>query len=238
MNVLSLSSFLGRGVCLCLCECMCVCVRIWRSVQGAALVGSSHHASGSLPCLLSRKTGNFIPSLQTGTPWHCIEPNPRELMVWSKVILMANLLSQAILPGMVVWLVWVWSPADNSLWGSPPYSVSIFFVVHPHPLFNHFQSPFLASLPPSPFPLSVSLKFLFRTLFIYLLFYLMIFIFSIIAGFQCSVNFPPYGKVTQSRIHIYILFLTLSSIMLYPKWLDIVPSAIQQDLIAYPFQRQ
>ena len=39
-----------------------------------------------------------------------------------------------------------------------------------------------------------------------------------------------YSKVTQSHMHIYILFLTLSSIM----WLDILPSTIHQDLIAYP----
>jgi len=56
----------------------------------------------------------------------------------------------------------------------------------------------------------------------------MIFIFSIIAGLQCSVNFLLYSKVTQSHVHIYILFLTLSSIMLYHQWLDIAPSAIQQ----------
>ena len=36
------------------------------------------------------------------------------------------------------------------------------------------------------------------------------FIFSIIAGFQRSVNFLLYSKMTQSHIHIYIFFLTLS----------------------------
>ena len=35
-----------------------------------------------------------------------------------------------------------------------------------------------------------------------------------------------------------MLFLTLSSIMLHDKWLDVVPGAIQQDLIANPFQMQ
>ena len=55
-------------------------------------------------------------------------------------------------------------------------------------------------------------------------------------GLQCSVNFILHGKVTQSHMHIYILFLTLSSIMLHNKWLDIISSAIQQDTIAYPFQ--
>ena len=34
----------------------------------------------------------------------------------------------------------------------------------------------------------------------------MIFIFSIIANLQHSVNFLLYSKVTQSHIHIYILF--------------------------------
>ena len=43
---------------------------------------------------------------------------------------------------------------------------------------------------------------------------------------------------TQWPSNMYILFLTLSSIMLHHKWLDIVNSDIQQDLIAYPFQMQ
>ena len=64
----------------------------------------------------------------------------------------------------------------------------------------------------------------------------MIFIFSIIAHLQCSVNFLLHSKVTQLHIHVYILFSHI--IMLHHKWLDIVPSAIQQDLIAYPFQSQ
>ena len=71
-------------------------------------------------------------------------------------------------------------------------------------------------------------------------------IFSFIAGLQSSVNFLLYSKVTESHTHththththMYILFLTLSSMMLHYKWLDTVPSAKQQDLIAYPFQRQ
>ena len=41
--------------------------------------------------------------------------------------------------------------------------------------------------------------------------------FSIIVGLQCSVNFLLYSKVTQSHIHIYIFFLTLSSLMLHHK---------------------
>ena len=43
---------------------------------------------------------------------------------------------------------------------------------------------------------------------------LMIFIFSITVGLQGSVNFLLYSKVTQAHIHIYILFLTLSSMPL------------------------
>ena len=37
-------------------------------------------------------------------------------------------------------------------------------------------------------------------------------------------QFLLYGKVTQA--YIYILFLVLSSIMFYPKRLDMVPCAI------------
>ena len=64
----------------------------------------------------------------------------------------------------------------------------------------------------------------------------MIFTFSITAGLQCFVNFLLYSKVTQLHIHIYILFPHI--IMFHHKWPDIVSGAIQQDLIAYPFQRQ
>ena len=51
-------------------------------------------------------------------------------------------------------------------------------------------------------------------------------------------KFLLYSKVTQSCICTYILSLTLSSIMFHHKWLDKVPCAIQQDLIAYPLQMQ
>jgi len=54
--------------------------------------------------------------------------------------------------------------------------------------------------------------------------------FPIIAGLQCSVDFLQYSKVTQSHIHVYILFSHI--IMLHHKRLDIVLSATQQDLIA------
>ena len=61
------------------------------------------------------------------------------------------------------------------------------------------------------------------------------------------LQFLLYGKVTQSSIytyicmyiyvcmHMYIIFLILSSIIFCHKRLDIVPCAIQQDLIVYPF---
>ena len=72
-------------------------------------------------------------------------------------------------------------------------------------------------------------------------FLLMIFTFSIRVGLQCSANFLLYSKsdpVSLSHTHnVYTFFFShLSSIMLHHKWLVIVISAIQQDLIAYPFQ--
>ena len=41
-----------------------------------------------------------------------------------------------------------------------------------------------------------------------------------------------YSMVTQLHIHVHILFLHI--ILLHHKWLDIVPSATQQHLIANP----
>ena len=76
------------------------------------------------------------------------------------------------------------------------------------------------------------LKFYFYFAFAFLI----ILIFFIIAGLQCSVNFLLHSKVTQSHIHVYILFSHI--ITLRHKRLDIVPSAIQQDPTAYTFQRQ
>ena len=72
-----------------------------------------------------------------------------------------------------------------------------------------------------PLPSSSSSKLFF--------FLIMIFIFSIIADLQCFVNFPLYSKVTQSHIHVHILFSHI--IMLHHKWPHIVPSATQQDPI-------
>ena len=46
-------------------------------------------------------------------------------------------------------------------------------------------------------------------------------------------QFPLYSKVIQ--LYIHIPFLILPSIMVYPKRLDTVPCAVQQELIAYPF---
>ena len=66
--------------------------------------------------------------------------------------------------------------------------------------------------------------------------FLMIFIFSITAGLRCCVNFLLFHKVTRSHIHINIPFSHI--IMVQYKWLDTVPSAAHQDLIAYPFQKQ
>ena len=64
----------------------------------------------------------------------------------------------------------------------------------------------------------------------------MIFIFSIVAGLQCPVNFLLYSKVSQLHIYVYTLFYYI--IRLHHKWLDIVPSATQQNLTANPLQRQ
>ena len=69
-----------------------------------------------------------------------------------------------------------------------------------------------------------------------LLFFIVIFMFSVIAGLQCSASFLLYSQVTPSHIPMYILFS--HTIMLHPKGLDVGPSAVQQDPLAYPFQRQ
>ena len=61
------------------------------------------------------------------------------------------------------------------------------------------------------------------TLFIYLflLFFDLKIFFSIIVGLQYSVNFYFTAK-WQSHTYVYVLFLTLSSIMFHHKWLDVV----------------
>ena len=61
MNVLSLPSFLGKGVCVCVCVCarararVCVCARIWMSGKGTELMWWYYHESGSLLRLLSHE---------------------------------------------------------------------------------------------------------------------------------------------------------------------------------------
>ena len=50
--------------------------------------------------------------------------------------------------------------------------------------------------------------------------------FSIIAGLQCSLTFLLYTKLTQSNIHVCILFSHI--IVHHHKWLDIVPSAMDR----------
>ena len=52
----------------------------------------------------------------------------------------------------------------------------------------------------------------------------------------CQFSTIQQGDPRCTCIHSF--FLPLSSIMFHHKWLDIVPSTIQQDLIAYLFQRQ
>ena len=48
--------------------------------------------------------------------------------------------------------------------------------------------------------------------------------------------FLLYSMVTPLPMHVHILFSPI--ITLHRKWLDIIPSATQQDLMAHPFQRQ
>ena len=88
-----------------------------------------------------------------------------------------------------------------------------------HELFSSFHFfPFLYSC----FQKGISFLFFFTILF-YFYFFNTLFFFLL-----CSV-------VTQLYIHVYILFSHI--IMLRYKWLDIVPSATQKDIIADPFQR-
>ena len=56
-----------------------------------------------------------------------------------------------------------------------------------------------------------------------------------IVDLQCCANFCCIAS-DQSHIDIYVPFLILSSVMIYHKRLDIVPCAMQQDLVAYPFE--
>ena len=80
------------------------------------------------------------------------------------------------------------------------------------------------------FAMELNALFLLVSILIFFSFY---FIFSIIAGLQCSVNFLLHSKVTQSHIHVYIVFSHIT--MIHHKWLDIIPSAIQQWILGFFF---
>ena len=59
---------------------------------------------------------------------------------------------------------------------------------------------------------------------------LFICLFSFYCYFPNTIFFLLHSMVTQLHIHVYILFSHI--IVLHHKWLDIVPSATQQDLTA------
>ena len=54
---------------------------------------------------------------------------------------------------------------------------------------------------------------------------------------QLVYNGVPISAVHQSDsvIHIHTLFKIIFSIVVHPRRLDIVPCALQQDLMVYPF---
>ena len=68
--------------------------------------------------------------------------------------------------------------------------------------------------------------------------------FLIIVDLQCYVlsisaaqqSDPVIYMCVHTHKHTHILFLTLSSIMFHHKWSDMVPCAIQQNLISIPFR--
>ena len=62
------------------------------------------------------------------------------------------------------------------------------------------------------------------------------FYYFLIVIFPIQFYFLLYSMVTQLHIHVHILFSHI--IMPHHEWLDIAPSATQQDLIPNPFQRQ
>ena len=70
---------------------------------------------------------------------------------------------------------------------------------------------------------------------------IMLFLVSIVVGLLCSVKCLLHSKVTEShtKIHTYAHIHSFSHmIRLCHKWLDGVPRARWQDLLASPFQRQ
>ena len=77
----------------------------------------------------------------------------------------------------------------------------------------------------------LSYSFLF---FFFSLLMIFIFCYSWFTGFCQFLHTAKW----PSHTHTYFLFLTLSPITFHQKWLDIVPCATQQDLIAYSLQMQ
>ena len=71
----------------------------------------------------------------------------------------------------------------------------------------------------------------------------MIFIFCIVAGLQCSVNFLRYSKVTQLYIHVYILnyfenFLFLESNFIYKFTATSILANIKSSTFGVPVMAQ
>ena len=62
-----------------------------------------------------------------------------------------------------------------------------------------------------------------------------------VADLQCCVNFYCRAKGfsdTYIYIYIYTFFFIFFSIMVYHRVLNIVPRAVQEDLVAHPFYIQ
>ena len=66
-----------------------------------------------------------------------------------------------------------------------------------------------------------------------MLLFLMIFIFAIIAGLQHSIFYCTAKRPSHTHSFSHMILHHAPS-----QVLDVVSSAVQQDLIAYPFQRQ
>ena len=73
------------------------------------------------------------------------------------------------------------------------------------------------------------------TLFAFLVYFL-IFYYILFCCYFPQHSFTLYSMGTQLHIHVYIIFSPI--VMLHCKYLDIVLSATQQDLIVNPFQKQ
>ena len=80
------------------------------------------------------------------------------------------------------------------------------------------------------YDLYYSVVYLLLAFAFFFIFYFIFIIFN--SYFPDTIFFLLYSMVTQ----LHILFLHIT--MLHHKWLDIVPSATQQDLIAYSFQKK